>query len=332
MKRRTFLGAGTAASFASALPACASAPEMADSAPRYSALALQTRCDAVNQDAIVEDARARMAASITRIGGQIASAKGFLKTFNGSDLRLIVLPEYFMTGFPLGETREEWKAKAAIDPDGAEYEALATLAQRFSVFLAGNVYETDPHFPDLYFQANFVIDPSGETVLRYRRLVSLYTPSPYDVWDAYLDQYGLDGVFPVARTEIGNLASVASEEILYPELTRAHALRGAEILIHPTSEVGAPGLTQKDIAKRARALENMVYMVSANSAGITGTPIPEASTDAMSKIVDYDGKVMAEAQSGESMNANAVIDLPALRARRRRTGMSHMLARQPLDL
>ncbi|MEM8920380.1 MAG: nitrilase, partial [Pseudomonadota bacterium] len=54
--------------------------------------------------------------------------------------------------------------------------------------------------------------------------------------------------------------------------------------------------------------------------------------DAMSKIVDYDGKVMAEAQSGESMNANAVIDLPALRARRRRTGMSHMLARQPLDL
>ncbi|HKK22511.1 MAG TPA: hypothetical protein VJ947_02405, partial [Pseudohaliea sp.] len=62
--------------------------------PRYSALALQTLCDAVNQDATAEAARARMMASIRRIAGQVASAKGFLKTFNGSELRLVVLPEY----------------------------------------------------------------------------------------------------------------------------------------------------------------------------------------------------------------------------------------------
>ena len=29
------------------------------------------------------------------------------------------------------------------------------------------------------------------------------------------DRYGLDGVFPVVKTEIGRLAAVASEEILY---------------------------------------------------------------------------------------------------------------------
>ena len=59
------------------------------------------------------------------------------------------------------------------------------------------------------------------------------------------------------------------------------AFSGAEILLHPTSEVGAPALTPKHICKRARAVENMAYVVSANSAGIQGTPVPAASTDGM---------------------------------------------------
>ena len=324
-RREIFTGAGALAA-AWALPGAAKAQS---SDPRYSACALQVVCDAVNQDASVEAARERMMASIARIGLQIATTKAFLRTFNGTELKLVCLPEYFLTGFPLRESRQEWKAKASIDIDGPEYEALAGIAQRFGVYLAGNLYENDPNFPELYFQANFVIAPSGETVLRYRRMISLYTPTPFDVWDAYLDAYGYDAVFPVADTEIGMLGTIASEEILYPEIARMHALKGAEILLHPTSEVGSPALTVKDVAKRARAIESMAYVVSANSAEIIGTPVPAASTDAMSKIVDWNGKVLAEAESGESLNANAVIDLPALRATRSRTGMANVLTRLP---
>jgi len=324
-RRDLITGAGALAA-ASALPGLARAQDD----PRYSACALQVVCDAVNQDATVEAARARMMASIQRIGRQIATTKAFLRTFNGTELKLVCLPEYFLTGFPLRESRQEWKAKASIDIDGAEYEALAAIAQRFGVFLGGNLYENDPNFPELYFQTNFLISPSGETVLRYRRMISLYTPTPYDVWEAYLDIYGYEAVFPVVETEIGRIGSVASEEILYPEIARAHALKGAEILLHPTSEVGSPKLTVKDVAKRARAIESMAYVVSANSAEIIGTPVPAASTDAMSKIVDWNGAVLAEAESGESLNANAVIDLPELRATRNRTGMANLSSRLPL--
>ncbi len=325
--RRELITAAGALAAASAMPGAAGA-QTPD--PRFSACALQVVCDAVNQDATVEAARARMMASIARIGRQVATTKAFLRTFNGTELKLVCLPEYFLTGFPLRESREEWKAKASIDMDGPEYEALAGVAQRFGVFLGGNLYENDPNFPALYFQANFVIAPSGETVLRYRRMISLYTPTPYDVWADYLDLYGYDAVFPVADTEIGKIGSIASEEILYPEIARAQALKGAEILLHPTSEVGSPKLTVKDVAKRARAIESMAYVVSANSAEIIGTPVPAASTDAMSKIVDWNGAVLAEAESGESLNANAVIDLPELRATRNRTGMANLQSRLPL--
>lgn len=304
---------------------------VAEDEPRYSAVALQTLCDAVNQDATIETARARMMASLARISGQIAAAKGFLKTYNGSDLRLVVLPEYYLTGFPLRESREAWKAKAAVDIDGPEYAELSRIAERYGVYIAGNLYENDPAFPELYFQANTIVAPGGDTVLRYRRMVSLYTPTPYDVWDAYLDRYGTESIFPVARTEIGVLGTIASEEILYPEISRMLAMKGAELLLHSTSEASSALQTKKDVMKRARAIENMAYVISANTAGIAGTPLPMASADAMSKVVDWDGKVLAEAQSGESLNANAIVELAALRAARRRTGMANLLSRQPFD-
>jgi len=299
--------------------------------PAYTAVALQVRCDAVNQDPSPDDARKRMAAAITRVGAHIGAAKGFLAGFNGLPVRLVVLPEYWMTGFPLGEKREVWQAKAAIAADGAEATALASLAQKLGVFLCSNHYETDLHFPDLYFQSNVVWSPSGDVVLRYRRMISLYTPSPFDVWDRYLEVHGEDAIFPVADTEIGVLGTIASEEILYPEIARAVTLKGAEILLHPTSEVGAPMLTPKHIGKMARASENMAYVVSANSAGIFGTAVAANSTDAMSAVIGWKGEIIAEAGAGETMVANAALDIEGLRAARRRTGMTNMLSRLPME-
>ncbi len=266
--------------------------------------------------------------SIARLDRQIGGALGWI----GSDTKLVVVPEYFLTGFPMGETAQQWADKACLEIDGPEYEALGRIAQQNAIYLAGNAYELDPSFPGLYFQVSFILGPSGDVVLRYRRLNSMFSPTPHDVWDRYLDIYGLDGVFPVAKTEIGNLAAVASEEILYPEVARCMALRGAEVLVHSTCEVSSPRPTPKGIAKLARAIENMAYVVSANTAGMKGIPIPGESSDGGSQIVDYRGLVLAEAGSGESVVAYAEIDLAALRRYRRRPGMDNMLSRQRLDL
>ena len=295
---------------------------------RYKALALQVTCQTVNSCQNRDEADVVMAQTLDRLEKQLAASLAFV----GKDVRLVVLPEYFLTGFPLGETIENWKAKASLDMAGHEYERLGALAQRLGVFLSGNVYENDPHFPELYFQTSFIIAPNGNVILRYRRLNSMFAPTPHDVWDKYLEVYGYEAVFPVAKTEIGNLACIASEEILYPEIARCLAMRGAEVFCHSSSEVASNLLTQKNIAKLARAIENMAYVVSANSAGMAGIPIPFASTDGASKIVNYDGLVLCEAGYGESMVANATIDLPALRAHRQRPAMSNFLARQRFEL
>lgn len=293
----------------------------------YKAIALQLETRAVNELGTME-ARTHMMDCIGRIGRQIRASKAFI----GPDCRLVVLPEYFLTGFPMGETSEQWREKACLSLDGPEYKALADIARTNGIFLSGNAYETDPHFPELYFQASFVIDPEGETVLRYRRLNSMYTPTPHDVLKTYVSVYGQESLFPVAKTAIGNLACIASEEIVYPEIARCLAFNGAEVFLHSSSEVGSPMPTQKNIAKLARAFENMAYVVSANSAGITGYAIPAHSTDGHSQVVHYEGMKLCEAGFGESMAANATIDIGALRRHRRRPGMTHFLSRQRFEL
>jgi deaminated glutathione amidase len=293
----------------------------------YKALALQITCKAVNE-CTPKAAKEKMLATIESIGKQLKASKAFI----GNDLKLVVLPEYFLTGFPMGETMGEWQDKACIEADGPEYAALKKLALEAGVFLSGNVYELDTHFPGLYFQASFIIDTHGEKILQYRRLNSMFAPTPHDVLDKYIEVYGRKSLFPVAQTEIGNLACIASEEILYPEIARCLAMEGAEIFLHSSSEVGSPMLTQKNIGKMARAIENMAYVVSANSAGISGYAIPENSTDGHSQIVNYEGLKLCEAGYGESMVANATIHINALRQHRSRPGMNNFLSRQRFEL
>lgn len=293
----------------------------------YSALALQIACQSVNS-LTASDARVSILGKIDEISAKIANSKRFL----GADTKLVVLPEYSLTGFPWGETAPEWIAKAALSPDGPEYDALAKAAADNGVYLAGNHYETDPNFPELYFQCSSVFSPSGQAVLRYRRLISMFSPSPFDVWDKYLDVYGADALFPVADTDIGRLGAIASEEILYPEIARIIASKGAEIMVHSSSEVSSPLPTPKSITRHARAVENMAYVVSANSAGVFGIDIPEHSTDGGSEIIDYKGRVLARAGAGETSVAYAEISLDSLREYRRRPGMGNLLSRHPMQM
>ena len=295
----------------------------------YAALALQLAAHSVEK---TPDPRAAMLAMIADVGVKMRGATGFIQQYSGSPVRLVVLPEYLFSSYPWRVSIPDFAKAAAWDVGGREYDALGKVAQAQKLFLAGNAYETDTNFPGLYFQASFVIGPTGDVVLRYRRLNSMYAPTPHDVWSKYLDIYGIDGVFPVARTEIGNLAAIASEEILYPEIARAHALRGAEVFVHSSSEIGSPLDTNKDIAKRARAFENMAWVVSANTAGITGTGGATASADGNSQIVDWKGNIVAESNSGETFTAFADIDIAALRQARRKPGMTNYLSRQRTEL
>ena len=294
----------------------------------YTALAMQLKCKAVNKMKSRAEVMSHMDAKLDQINGQIFAAKKFI----GSHLKLIVVPEYFLSSYPAQETIAVWRDKVCIAKDDPLFTKIGDICQAHSIFFSGNYYEQDANFPNLFFQASFIIDDNGEMILNYRRLNSMYSPTPHDVLDKYIDLYGKESLFPVADTKLGKLACIASEEILYPEVARCLMMRGAEVFLHSSSEIGSPLLTRKNVCKRARAIENMAYVVSANSAGIEDTPILANSTDGRSQVVHFEGHLLAEASPGESIVANASIDINALRAWRKTVSMKNYIARQRFEL
>ena len=288
----------------------------------YRAVPMQITCHPVNECPDRASAAAMMKRCLDRLAVTVPGSR----TSAGPDTKLVVLPEYFMTGFPMGMAIPKWAALAAVDIDGPEYTALAKIAQDAKVYLAGNAYVRDKNFPGVFFQGCFIFDPAGKLVLHYHRLTSMFTPTPHDYLDKYLDLYGADSLFPVIKTPIGNLACIASEEIQYPELVRCFALRGAEVFCHPTSEPYRTGLTPKDIMKRARAIENLAYVVSANTAGMIGYPFLDNTCDGLSKVIDFEGGF------GETVAAAADINISALRRARNATDINNFLTRLRMEL
>jgi predicted amidohydrolase len=139
---------------------------MAETTPGYAALALQLTARSVERTSSRAEASAQMLAMIDEVGRKLRAAGIFIAQYSGTPVRLAVLPEYLFTSYPGRISIPDFAEKAALDMDGPEYAALGKIAEAQKLFIAGNAYERDPNFPGLYFQASFVIAPTGRIVLR----------------------------------------------------------------------------------------------------------------------------------------------------------------------
>ncbi|SEQ19480.1 Predicted amidohydrolase [Faunimonas pinastri] len=244
--------------------------------------------------------------------------------------KLVVLPEFVFQGPPRATPVREWIAKACATIPGPITERLAEVARRRNIYIAGNHFEVDPRWPDRYFNSSFLLDATGKVILRYRRINTASWTSPHDILDAYRDAYGEAGIFPVADTELGRLAIFPCGEIGVPELSRVFMMRGAEVLLHPSNE---PISLRSESAKVCRAAENMAYVISANVAGGIGFSVGGVEQGGCSQIVDHNGERLVYVQDpGESIAATAMIDIEALRAARRDTGMGNALLRSRWEM
>ena len=73
---------------------------------------------------------------------------------------------------------------------GAEYDLLTKIATDLQIWIGSNQYELDPAFPQLYFQVSTLVAPGEGVVLRYRRLVSIYTPTRTMSWTLFWTTMG----------------------------------------------------------------------------------------------------------------------------------------------
>jgi predicted amidohydrolase len=131
-----------------------------------------------------------------------------------------------------------------------------------------------------------------------------------------------EALFPVVETEIGRLGAAICYDWLFPEAIRALALEGAEVLIRVSAYMDPWGATPPmdwwTLFNRARAVENLAFVVACNQ-GASAAHYPPFSWPGGSMIVDFDGRVLSQADPGPGEKiVVGPIDLGAVRYERGR--------------
>lgn len=221
----------------------------------------------------------------------------------------ILFNEFPLTGYSSG-SREE-KLKFTIEIPGPETAALGKIASECDCYIIFGSYARDAEWPGHILSLNAVIGRNGEVVEKFwktRSVKRLYANSEIstttieNVYDRYHERYGEEALFPVLRTEYGNIA--VSTVQLDPLVFMAFAMRGVEIMFR-TSTL----FSRVDV--QATALHNRFYTAMSN---ITFPPGSDwANMGGQSIIAGPDGKLLADDPTNNESIIEAELDIAKLR-------------------
>lgn len=231
---------------------------------------------------------------------------------------LIQFHEFPITGFSFRWTREDL-LKIAIEIPGVETEAVAARAKRYGCYIVFGSYAIDPDWPQHILSITTIIGPDGTIVDKHWKLRNIkgvfagfevITTTIFDVLDQYTEMYGRDAVIPVTRTDIGNLATTATQ--YEPELIRAFALKGTEIMLRSATSGADP------LDVRSGAMHNNMYTTLVNNS-ISHNPGPffEDVRSGGTAIYGPKGEELDIANSVNETGVMAQIPIASFRKNRR---------------
>jgi predicted amidohydrolase len=265
--------------------------------------------------------RANTERMLSMIDSAVAGSAPFLP------LKLVVFPE-FAHAAPVFATAAELVDKLAVRIPNEHTEKLEQKAREYGIYIqSGSMLELDAKWPGAVFNTTCLIGPEG-VLYKYRKV---NTWIPYEVHTSPHDLEGYDEpLFPVAETPIGRIGCAICYDWLFPEAMRQMTANGAEILLRVSAYMDPWGATEPmdwwTIINRCRALENTAYVVAANQ-GASLKHYPPYSWPGGSMVVDYDGRILAQASPGPGERiVVAPLDISALRHERASRRGHHMLA------
>ncbi len=206
-------------------------------------------------------------------------------------VRLVVFPECAVQGYPLrlGEPdldEYEHQIRAAETVPGAATARIAAAAAEHDLQVVVGLTERSdaPGEASRLYNTSVLIDGSG-VLASYRKVHTGGVEKC--LWNR-------GGEWVVADSVAGRIGLLICYDLVFPESTRSLSLKGAEILTMSTAwgNTVEPTFTRGyDLFTRCRALENQVFLISANLTGGKGLGFYGHS-----RIVDPRGQVVAESE------------------------------------
>ncbi|MGZ8527743.1 MAG: carbon-nitrogen hydrolase family protein [Candidatus Limnocylindrales bacterium] len=241
------------------------------------------------------------------VAANVASAATLADAAAADGARLVALPEYLQFRGP----DDGYRASARPIP-GPWTDPFADVARRRDAWiLVGSLAETSGE-PARPYNTSVLIAPDGSIAATYRK-IHLFDVT---VEDGPVDRES-DRVSPRDRAVLAEVDGIRiglsiCYDLRFPELYRALAVAGAEVLTVPANFTERTGRDHWEVLLRARAIENGVYVLAPSQIG--GPPGQPAFGRSM--IVDPWGTVVAQAPDRVGIIA-AELDLGRVRSVRR---------------
>jgi predicted amidohydrolase len=166
--------------------------------------------------------------------------------------KLLVLPECALPGYMFDSGQEAMPFAEEIP--GPSTAALEAECARLGLYVVCGLLERDG---DALRNAAVFVGPDG-LIGTYRK-----THLPF----LGVDRFVVPGdELPVFDTPLGRIGIEICYDLRFPEVTRTLALKGADIVAHPTNFPMAAKI-QTELITVARAAENRIYLLTANRCG-----------------------------------------------------------------
>jgi len=204
-----------------------------------------------------------------RLRDKEANLAAIERTVARSGADLVAFGELFLTGYM---ARDEFTRLAETVP-GPATERVARTAEEHGAHVLFGMPERDPRTRHLY-NVSVLVAPDG-AVHRYRKI----HPANFGPFEEGL-YFGRGREPVVAETGIGRIGLLICYDTFFPELAKACALRGADVL----AIVSAAPATSKPLFDKvlpARAIENSVFVLYTNLVGTELNMVFQGGTQAI---------------------------------------------------
>jgi len=247
----------------------------------------------------------QLQSSVGDTAGNIGHALEQVRLAAESDCELIVLPEFFNTGyFPIYWDPEHMKL--AEHAEGPAITKISEMAQASQCYIIATIYEVAR--PGEYFDTAFLIGPQGDIVGRYRKT---HAPARLSLEKIYFRPAASYPVFQVGAWTVG---IAICYDIYFPESVRCLAVEGADLVVAPFADVALP---LWDELFQVRAFENLLYVAACNMVGSEGEGA-KMTFGGRSLIVDPDGALVSSGDREQEGLVKATLSLSDVYDARRR--------------
>ncbi|MGZ8094862.1 MAG: carbon-nitrogen hydrolase family protein [Methylosarcina sp.] len=245
-------------------------------------------------------------ASSPNVSSNLLEAEKLIAEAANAGAKLVALPENFAL---MGDHELDKIKIKEVDGSGPIQNFLSTVAKKYGVWIVGGTIPISGNDSNKVRASCLVYNNLGERVARYDKM-HLFDVSVPGTSEVYRESDSIEpGTGPVVLdTPFGKVGLAVCYDLRFPEFFRTLVAMGMKILIIPSAFTSETGAAHWEILLRARAVENLCYVIAPNQGGFH---LNGRKTFGHSMIIDPWGVVLDCYKTGSGFVA-AEIDFERL--------------------